>query len=246
MQRELNRTIADSRSKKVFKAYKVFIIFTLFVVIVFLVFVIFLFKDWPDADRCNHLGECGDSNVENNQPIEGISSNGDKHDDLEVPLSSGFDYPVGTPDAEGFHNLQGFGVNNHLGEDWNDLGYCDSDLGKSVSSISEGYVSFAKDVGGGWGNVVRIIHKVPSDNPEGYRYVESLYAHLARVDVKEGQKVGRDEVIGTIGNVNGRYCAHLHFELRETPGLDLGGGYSASVDGFLNPSEYIEENRNYN
>jgi hypothetical protein len=51
------------------------------------------------------------------------------------------------------------------------------------------------------------------------------------------------EKIGTIGNANGRYLCHLHFELREpsSPMWDkAGAGYSADSVGWLDPSEFIE------
>ncbi len=49
--------------------------------------------------------------------------------------------------------------------------------------------------------------------------------------------------IGTIGNNNGQYLAHLHFELRNQIGLPIGGGYSSDTKGYINPTEYIKKNR---
>ena len=58
----------------------------------------------------------------------------------------------------------------------------------------------------GYGNYVMIQH---NDN-----YV-TLYAHLASVYVKQGQKVSKGSVIGFMGNTGFSYGAHLHFEVRK-------------------------------
>ena len=36
-----------------------------------------------------------------------------------IQFTSGFDFPVGKPDAVGYYNAQEFTENDHLGEDWN-------------------------------------------------------------------------------------------------------------------------------
>lgn len=154
--------------------------------------------------------------------------------------SDGFDYPVGPPDAKGYYNAQKFGRNNHLGDDWNGTGGGNSDLGDPVHSTANGYVVFAQDMGGGWGKVVRVVH-VLSDNP--LEVVESLYAHLERIDVKAGQPLKRGQKLGTIGNAGGIYYAHLHFEIRSEYGLPIGGGYSTDTRGYLDPTEFVKGRR---
>jgi murein DD-endopeptidase MepM/ murein hydrolase activator NlpD len=154
-----------------------------------------------------------------------------------VPRADGFDFPVGAPDGRGFHDAQPFGENQHLGGDWNgDLGG-NSDLGAPVTSIAGGVVTFAADLGGGWGNVVRIAHRV-----DDHQVVESLYAHLERIDVGVGERVQRGQRIGTVGTAWGRYSAHLHLELRDRPGRPLGGGYG-TPDGQLDPTAFIRAHR---
>ena len=85
--------------------------------------------------------------------------------------SDGFDFPVGPPDAVGFYDAQPFGVNDHSGEDWNGVRGGDSDLGEPIYAMANGWVSEAEDQGGGWCNVVRIVHLV-----DGV-FFESIYAH---------------------------------------------------------------------
>ena len=152
--------------------------------------------------------------------------------------AGGFDFPVGTPNAVGYYNAQKFGKNNHLGDDWNGTGGGNSDLGDDVFSIANGYVSEVYDAGGGWGNIVRIIHQTAEN-----KYVESLYAHLETMNVKVGKGIFKGAKLGTIGNAGGIYLAHLHLEVRSDIGLELGGGYSTITNGYLDPTKFIEGNR---
>lgn len=151
----------------------------------------------------------------------------------------GFDFPVGKPDAEGYYDAQHFGANHHLGEDWNGKRGGNTDFGDPVYAIAKGKVSFAQDIKGGWGNVIRIVHTFPSG-----RQVESLYAHCDEIFVKEGDTINKGIKIGTIGTANGQYPAHLHFEIRDVIGMPIGRGYSLNKNGYLNPSKFIYRNRN--
>lgn len=135
-----------------------------------------------------------------------------------APLSDGFGFPVGGGTAEGYYDAQPFGVNDHLGSDWNAVTGGATDYGHPVQAIGNGLVTDATEYGGGWGLVVRIVHR------DGERCVESFYGHLAEARVTVGDVVARGEGIGTIGDANGRYVPHLHLELRTEPGRPLGPG----------------------
>jgi len=39
------------------------------------------------------------------------------------------------------------------------------------------------------------------------------------------------------------YLAHLHFEIRDNLDLPVGGGYSTNTSGYINPTEFITNNR---
>ncbi len=153
-------------------------------------------------------------------------------------IAHAFDYPVGPPDAKGYYNAQGFGENLHLGDDWNSVTGGNSDIGDPIYSIANGYVNFAEDIGGGWGNVIRIWHQTK----EG-KIVESLYAHCDEILVNKGQHIKKGDKIATIGNADGQYFAHLHFEIRDDVELSIGGGYSRDTKGYLDPTQFIKNNR---
>ena len=155
-------------------------------------------------------------------------------------ISQSFDFPVGKPDGKNYFKAREFGQSKHLGEDWNGIGGGNTDLGDPVYSISNGYVSSAENVCCGWGNIVRVIHKLPN-HPE-YEYVESIYAHLDNMTVKKGDFITRGQQIGGIGTADGKYSAHLHLELRNFVDMGIGPGYSDDTFGFLVPTKFIEEN----
>lgn len=154
------------------------------------------------------------------------------------PLAHGFVFPVGPPGAEGYYDAQPFGENQHLGSDWNGVRGGNSDLGDPVYSAAAGRVSFAEDVGGGWGRVVRVVHRLP-----GGEQVESLYAHLDSISVQRGDTLTRGQQLGTIGTAHGKYLAHLHFEIRVRVGAPLGGGYGVPEQGQVDPTAFLRAHR---
>ncbi len=126
-----------------------------------------------------------------------------------------------------------------MGDDWNGTGGGNTDLGDPIYSIANGYVVATEDHGPGWGNVIRIIHYQKDKN----KFVESLYAHCNEMVVKPNTWIKRGEKIGTIGNADGAYWAHLHLEIRTTIDMGLGGGYSEETTGYTDPTLFINANR---
>lgn len=155
-------------------------------------------------------------------------------------LANAFQFPVGPPLAKGYYNAQPFGENQHLGDDWNGTGGGNSDLGDTVYVAAAGWVGQAIDHRGGWGNVIRVVHKLPAT--DSLQFVESLYAHLDTMFVERGAWVEKGSPIGTIGNAGGICWAHLHFEIRDEPRRPLGGGYG-NKEGYLDPTLFVERRR---
>ena len=77
--------------------------------------------------------------------------------------------------------------------------------GTAVAAAGAGRVTAAGWSAGGWGYVVTI------DHGGG---VESVAAHLSRVDVRVGARVQRGTRIGAVGATGDAQGPHLHFEVR--------------------------------
>lgn len=60
-----------------------------------------------------------------------------------------------------------------------------------------------------YGNMIKLKHAT-------YKYgaLETLYAHLNKIVVKQGQQVQEGQLIGYSGDTGNCYGAHLHFEVR--------------------------------
>lgn len=159
-----------------------------------------------------------------------------------------FAYPVGKSETvtqakdrtDEWFNALDFGKNDHLGEDWNKNSGGNSDCGEPVYAAADGVITYAADAGPGWGNVLIVEHTLPSGEK-----VQTLYGHMQKF-VKKSGTVKMRELIGEIGNANGRYLCHLHFELR-TRACQMwnqaGGGYSTDRTGWLDPSDFIDKQR---
>lgn len=157
-------------------------------------------------------------------------------------LADGFDQPVGKPDAEGYYMSRGFRANYHMGEDWNGLKGGNSDVGAPVYSTAHGYVVMARDVRMGWGNLVIVRHTFLDAGK--LKTVDSVYAHLDRVMVREGQQVVRGQQVGTIGTNRGMYTAHLHFEIRKNINIGMHRmKHAQDYSNYYSPVNFIKANR---
>ncbi len=81
-----------------------------------------------------------------------------------------------------------------------------SSLGEPVYAVSPGQVTDVEKGWFGYGNYVVIDH--------GGEY-ESLYAHMSKIMVKEGQEVTTDTKVGEVGSVGHSTGPHLHFEIHQ-------------------------------
>ncbi len=158
-----------------------------------------------------------------------------------IPMAGRFDFPLGTENGALAYNAQRFTDNHHLGDDLNGIGGENSDLNDPIYAVADGRVLFARDGGPGWGNIVILLHAY-IDNSER-RYVQSYYGHVDKMLVHPGEDVRRGEQIATVGTANGRYFAHLHFEMREFTTPFIGPGYREDTGGWLDPSAFIQRHR---
>lgn len=160
---------------------------------------------------------------------------------IQTRLADGFDFPVGKPNAEGYYKSRGW-LRYHPGEDWNRSSGGNSDLGDPVYNVANGLVVFAKDARRGWGNVVIVRHTYFEGSQ--LRSVDSFYAHLASITVREGQQILRGQQVGTIGTNRGMYTAHLHFEMRKN--LNIGVNRSAfkvDLNNYFMPTKFLDAHR---
>jgi murein DD-endopeptidase MepM/ murein hydrolase activator NlpD len=105
----------------------------------------------------------------------------------------------------------------HLGTDYG------APTGTPVRSVGDGNVVFT-GWQNGYGNVVRIQHA-------GGR--ETVYAHLSRIDVRKGQRIGQGDRLGAVGATGWATGPHLHFEF-------LVGGKHQDPQIIAKASEVIE------
>jgi murein DD-endopeptidase MepM/ murein hydrolase activator NlpD len=99
--------------------------------------------------------------------------------------------------------LQEFGISQyfsvfHPGMDLTDP------IGTYVYPIADGVVTWTKFLPYGYGYHVLVTHK---------NGLQSLYAHLSKVAVREGQGVTKNTQIGQVGISGWSTGSHLHFEV---------------------------------
>lgn len=166
-------------------------------------------------------------------------------------IADSFAFPIGKAEIateakdakdakDEWYNALDFGEQNHLGEDWNKNSGGNSDCGEPVYAAGNGVITYAADAGPGWGNVVIVTHSWPDGTK-----VQSLYGHLQEILQTNGE-IAKRSPIGTIGNANGRYLCHLHFEIRNESSPmwnQAGPGYSTDKNGWLDPSDFLNQNR---
>ena len=160
---------------------------------------------------------------------------------MRLPTAARFDFPIGTENGAFAYNAQPFTDNRHLGDDLNGIGGENSDLGDPVFAVADGEVIFAAEAGPGWGNVIIVLHAYEENGVR--KFVQSYYGHVETILVVPKQEVHRGEQIATIGTAEGKYWAHLHFEMREFSTPFIGPGYREDTRGWINPSAFIAAHR---
>ncbi len=113
---------------------------------------------------------------------------------VELNTEHGIQYPV-----EKVKITQGYRF-FHPGIDFDGL------TGDSIKPIKGGVVEALQFSKYAYGNAVLIDHG---------NKVESLYAHLSKIYVNEGQEVTKDTVLGTMGATGRASGDHLHLEVHD-------------------------------
>jgi murein DD-endopeptidase MepM/ murein hydrolase activator NlpD len=178
--------------------------------------------------------------------------------DSQIPNGACFDYqPLGS--------LFAYILKIHQGADVNFKGI--NDKGKPLYSIANALVW---DYGwvSGWGNY--LILRIQANPGKSFRLTDgtttaeifALYAHLDEIKVikSDGQTIAQSALIkkqtylakgwqiGTIGDADGIYSPHLHFEIRINGYDQLGHGYwpvddQSYLTYFVDPIEFIDNNK---
>jgi murein DD-endopeptidase MepM/ murein hydrolase activator NlpD len=97
-----------------------------------------------------------------------------------------------------FHPLSG-ARKAHMGVDYA------APTGTPVRTIGDGVVEFA-GVQRGYGNVIYVRHR---------NNQMTVYAHLSRIAVRDGQRVSQGDFIGNVGSTGASTGPHLHLEFRD-------------------------------
>lgn len=78
--------------------------------------------------------------------------------------------------------------------------------GTPIYATGDGVVAKADNSLSGYGNHIEISH--------GFRYL-TLYAHLSKYKVRQGQRVKRGDIIGYVGSTGRSQAPHLHYEVHK-------------------------------
>jgi murein DD-endopeptidase MepM/ murein hydrolase activator NlpD len=125
-----------------------------------------------------------------------------KSDDAEVPLSK-----LAIPSRGIVTSAFGYRVDPVTGRKGAFHSGIDiaSPAGTPVKAAADGIVRECGFFKNGYGNLVVVEHD---------RDLCTYYGHLARIDVRRGQKVARSQHLGTVGATGKTTGPHLHFEVR--------------------------------
>ncbi|MEO8514500.1 MAG: M23 family metallopeptidase [Ignavibacteria bacterium] len=157
----------------------------------------------------DHAG--GEPSMKKDELISSSNTNIEKIDYFEkqsvVFYNTLRDIPIGFPSTGPRSSDYGYRRNPfgglsgefHPGVDFN------SETGDPVYATGDGIINRC-DVYNGYGNAIIIDHK------SGY---QTLFGHLSKVNVVQGQKVSAGDLIGYIGSTGRSTGSHLHYEIRQ-------------------------------
>jgi hypothetical protein len=178
--------------------------------------------------------------------------------DSQIPVGGCFDY-------QPFGSLFAYADKIHLGADLNLKGV--NDLGAPLYAIANAQI-YNFGWTSGWGNylILQITAKSGKSftlpNGQTVTQIYALYGHLNEIKIikDDGSIITQSQIVkkatyvksgwqvGTVGDGNGNYSPHLHFEIRINGYDQLGPGYWPATDFvtylkyWVDPIEFIEAN----
>jgi murein DD-endopeptidase MepM/ murein hydrolase activator NlpD len=181
----------------------------------------------------------------------------------ESYLADGYDAPIGTADERASEevwpgywiDVTGYAIRYfkgtpneayHTGADLNlNKPYFDADKDAPVYAAASGTVTYSNRLPG-WGWVIVIRHD-PLVSTRQVLY--GRYAHVNDARVKIGDRVVRGQQIANVGNAEGIFAYHLHFDLSHTTVLERSPGdwpklnLNRVLANYIDPREFVENNR---
>ena len=131
--------------------------------------------------------------------------------------------PIKTPEI-----TSGFGIRKHpisgRAHFHSGIDLITEALDERVFAVKSGVVVSAQEHPN-YGNMVMVRHS---------NGIESVYGHLSKLLVKQGETVGVDTVLGYIGNSGVSTGKHLHLEI-------LIGGYPVNPENVIRTAQYVQQ-----
>ena len=154
---------------------------------------------------------------------------------------TGMIWPGRWVDVTGYDKLYDLGY--HTGADLNlNHPHWDANAHSQVCAIGDGTVTFAQLFSPHeWGNIIVIDHGTVDGRP-----LFSRYAHVENISVSPNQSVSTGEPIAAVGNGEGLFPYHLHFDISLTAVLrskpEHWPGFSRALvhEHYVNPQEWLQ------
>lgn len=151
-------------------------------------------------------GEPGSREISNVNMLQSVQEQSEVFSNLIKNI------PIGVPNNGRFSSMYGYRRNPfggfsgefHAGID------IKGELGDPIYATADGFVNRC-DYYGGYGNAVVLNHSF------GY---QTLYGHMTRVNVVQGEEVKAGDVIGFMGSTGRSTGVHVHYEIRKD-GIDI-------------------------
>jgi murein DD-endopeptidase MepM/ murein hydrolase activator NlpD len=162
----------------------------------------------------------------------------DAFERFSIPLALEFTAPLGPASGALTQLESAFGAEVEGGRLLGNRLRGSSEEAQPVRAVGNGLVVYAGEGGPEWGQVLILAHRLNDG-----RVLQSFYGGLQKIKVPRGHVVARGKVIGLGGGALGQESVHLHFEFRESIGIELGPDFAATNQNRLDPEEVLTHHR---